>query len=280
MDKKVLMIIMAVVLFAISSSTVFARPLNTSFFFNRFFSTPKGTSKPTPTPSIKPSSTPSPTPTTNPLSKGLVTLTLDDGAKSQYQNAWPIMQKYGFRGTFYITTGNLDGYWYMTPTMVQNLYKAGNHIGAHTIDHKDLVTLSNEEVERELREPQEYLEKLLGTSIKDFATPYGSFNDSVMTHIKQYYRSHRGVNEGLNSKQPSNVYNLLVRNIYNTTSADQVKSWVTEAKNKNVWVILLYHEVTDNPDQWSTTPEMFDTHLQAIKDSGIPVVTIDQVLQN
>jgi hypothetical protein len=275
MNIRVLVLTMVIFLFAVATSIAFAGPLHASLFSKLLSATkPNASGNPN---QIAPETPPLPA---QPIdsSLGLVTLSFDDGSKTQYINGWPIMQKYEFRGTFYITTGNLDGFWYMTPQMVRTLYKSGNHIGAHTINHKNLTTISSDEVDNQLKQPQEFLERLLDTEIKDFATPFGAVNPSILTQIKKYYRSHRGITEGLNGMSIQNAYTLLVRNVYDTTSADQVKSWLDQTKKQKLWLILVYHEIKDNPDHWSTTPQAFEAQLEVIKESKIPVVTLDQAL--
>lgn len=265
---------------AAPTSTSTPKPTSTST------ATPKPTQSATPNPTATPTTAPSATPSTPPIGGGgsnsfnraLVTLTFDDASQSQFLNGWPVMQKYGMKGTFYMTTGSLDGYWYMIPDQIKQLYNGGNHIAAHTLTHANLTTVSSAQLAKELAEPQAYLQNLIGAPVADFATPYGAFNTTVINAIKNYYRSHRGVDEGLNSKSNFNIFNLLVRNVYNTTTAANVTNWVNQAKQSNSWLILVYHEVKPNPDQYSVSPEGLDAQLKAIQDTGVSVVTLDQAI--
>lgn len=245
--------------------------------------TPTTTPTSTPIPTALPSQTPTPSPTTPPstgadFNRGLVTLTFDDASRTQYTNGFPIMQKHGFKGTYYLTTGSLDGYWYMTPQEVLNLHNTGNQIGAHTLDHEDLTTVSAARLDQELREPQEYLENLLGEPVLDFCTPYGSYNSTVLTQINKYYRSHRTTEDGFNTKQNLNVHELVVQNIYKNTSNKQIQKWVNQAQKDNSWLILVYHEIKSNPGQYDVSTKKFNGHLNTIKKTGAPVVTLDQAL--
>lgn len=268
-----------------------SEPSSTTTAIQKPSSTPRPTRTPRPTPTA--TSTPTSTPTsqpspigaiggpsqpTNGFTRGLVTLTLDDASQTQYLNGWPIMQKYGMRATFYMTTGSLDGFWYMTPQQISALHNAGNHIAAHTLTHPDLTTISADQLTHELADPQTYLQNLVGISVRDFASPYGLVNSNVLTQILKYYRSHRGVQEGFNTKANFNLANILVQNVENSTSAAQITTWVNEAKANNSWLVLVYHEVKANPDQWSTSPGQFDSHLNAIKNSGVTVSTLNQAI--
>lgn len=249
--------------------------------------TPTATVLPTPTstpsPTTLPSQTPTPSPTTTPsngtdFNRGLVTITFDDASKTQFTNGFPVMQKYGFQGTYYLTTGSLDGYWYMTPANILTLHEAGNQMAAHTLDHADLTTITEDQLDQELREPKEYLENLLGVPVNDFCTPYGSYNPSVLTQINKYYRSHRTTEEGYNTKANFNIHELLVQNIYSNTTNKQIKKWVNQAQEDNSWLILVYHEIKSNPGQYDVSTRKFDAHLNTIKNTGAPVVTVDEAL--
>lgn len=227
-------------------------------------------------PSITPTITP-PTDTTK-FTRPLLTLTFDDGIKSQINNGIPLLNKYLMKATFYILSGKLDGNWYMNPQDVINLSRDGHHIASHTIDHPDLTKLSTSALDRQLSKSQTDLQNLIGLPVKDFSTPYGRYNSSVLSQIKKYYTSHRTVKIGYNTKSGFDQYQLKVQNILNTTRSSEIQSWIQQAKNNNSWLILAYHSVTSNPDKYSTTTPEFDRHLNAIKNSNISVVTLDQAL--
>ncbi|OGG02412.1 hypothetical protein A2Z33_05115 [Candidatus Gottesmanbacteria bacterium RBG_16_52_11] len=239
--------------------------------------TPGITNTPVPTPVV--SATPSPTPQPgNGFNRAVVSLTFDDASKTQYTNGWPVLSKYGFRATFYLTTGSLDGYWYMTPAMVVALANSGNHMGSHTINHPDLTTLTYNQVENQLSQPKNYLENLLGVAVNDFATPYGSYNAIVLSQIMRYNRSHRTVTSGYNTKNGMNFSLLKVQNVLRSTSATQITNWVNQAKSDRSWLILVYHEVKPSPSQWDVTSATLDSHLNALKNSGAAVVTVGQAI--
>ncbi|NKB69376.1 MAG: polysaccharide deacetylase family protein [Candidatus Latescibacteria bacterium] len=78
---------------------------------------------------------------TAPIPDGLVVLTFDDGPKSQATVAAPLLQRYGFNATFYITEGlNFlsDKERYMTWEEVRQLDSDGFEIGNHTRHHKNV----------------------------------------------------------------------------------------------------------------------------------------------
>src|ERR671912_2070877 len=69
----------------------------------------------------------------------LVVLTFDDSKASHYSVVRPILKKYGFGATFFITEGfsfatNKEDY--LTWRQIAELHQDGFEIGNHTRDHK------------------------------------------------------------------------------------------------------------------------------------------------
>jgi hypothetical protein len=73
-------------------------------------------------------------------------LTFDDGLLSHSENVRPILNQYGFKGTFYVLppylTETLPGIWrYGTWPEFQSMALEGHEIGSHTMRHFDLTSL-------------------------------------------------------------------------------------------------------------------------------------------
>jgi peptidoglycan/xylan/chitin deacetylase (PgdA/CDA1 family) len=58
-------------------------------------------------------------------------------------------------------------------------------IGAHTINHRALASLSEKDQWFEIDQGKEELESQLGHSVQDFAYPYGSFNSTTLRLVAQ-----------------------------------------------------------------------------------------------
>jgi peptidoglycan/xylan/chitin deacetylase (PgdA/CDA1 family) len=214
------------------------------------------------------------------FNRALISLTFDDGWRSIYTNGLPLLNKYGFVSTQYLLTETIDYPDYMTIAMMNAFKDQGSEIASHTISHRDLTTLNNTQLNLELSQSQTNLRAWTGTPVDNFATPYGAYNSTVINAVKQYYRSHRSVEEGYNTKDSFNIYNIKVQNILYTTTPSQVQAWVNQAMADNSWLVLVYHEVgTNNEDPtYSVTPANLDAQLNVIKQSGIMVVTVGQAL--
>src|SRR5437660_12593310 len=78
----------------------------------------------------------------DPIPDKLVVLTFDDASKSHYTVARPLLKKYGFGATFFVTEGfdfPTNKRDYMTWEQIAQLHKDGFEIGNHTLDHKSVT---------------------------------------------------------------------------------------------------------------------------------------------
>src|SRR3954462_15202576 len=124
-------------------------------------------------------------------------ITFDDGWKSQYEVAWPIMKKFNYPVTLFIYTegirpGHFSGGESMSWDMLAEMRDAGVDIQGHSATHSDLrrpydkiakKKLSPEEYEQwlnnELVGSKQMIEQKLGVKVNCFAVPYGFHNDHI-----------------------------------------------------------------------------------------------------
>jgi peptidoglycan/xylan/chitin deacetylase (PgdA/CDA1 family) len=82
-------------------------------------------------------------------------LTFGNGPTSQYIYAKPILDKYGFKASFFVVCNWIDSdsdedNSHMTWQDIETLHNEGHDIGAKSLNHEDLTTLSASELEFEL----------------------------------------------------------------------------------------------------------------------------------
>jgi peptidoglycan/xylan/chitin deacetylase (PgdA/CDA1 family) len=117
-----------------------------------------------------------------------VILTFDDGLKSQYTNAKPILDKYGYKATFDIICNDVGTTGSLSWKDITALYNEGHNIGSHTMNHKDLSKLSKKMVNFEVGESKQCLLDH-GINTSTFAYPFNAGSDeaSVVTTVAKYY---------------------------------------------------------------------------------------------
>jgi peptidoglycan/xylan/chitin deacetylase (PgdA/CDA1 family) len=126
----------------------------------------------------------------NTQEKKVVILNFDDGRESQFTQAKPILDKYGFKATFYVVCNYLDGNkkGYMNWTDIEALHKDGQDIESHTMNHHNLSESSINSLEYEIGESKACL-KEHGIDVKSFAYPFdqGWDNKTVVSVVSKYY---------------------------------------------------------------------------------------------
>ncbi len=218
------------------------------------------------------------------FSRALVSINFDDGRIGNYTNALSLLTAHNFKTTQYIVTESLAGAdpsYYMTQSQINAFYALGHEIGSHTVDHSSLTKLSTAKVDQELSESKSTLEALF-PPINNFSIPNGDYNASVITEIKKYYRSARTSNLGFNTLSNFDPYGIECQYITYSTTLSDLQSWLAQAAQDKSWLVILYHGV-DNPHtssdgEYSITSQTFSDQLNAITASGLPVVTVQQAL--
>lgn len=110
--------------------------------------------------------------------------TFDDGFAGVYEYAFPILDRWGYRGWVFVVVSAL-GQWnvwdasfgrpirHLSPAELRALHRAGWQIGSHSLTHPDLTQLSPPALRRELEESKARLEDLLGQEVEAFCYPFG-----------------------------------------------------------------------------------------------------------
>jgi len=214
----------------------------------------------------------------NGFSRPLLTMTFDDGHEENATNALPLLNQRGLKSTQCFATSFIEGQSQQVKNGVLAFKNSGHEICSHTVTHPFLTTVNPATLTYEMQHSKQYLESLVGQPVTNFASPYGDYNAAVVTEAKKFYRSHRSVDEGYNSKDNFNAYNIRVQNILDTTTAAQVTDWIAHAKADKTWLVLVYHRIANDPGPYDSNISVFTQHLNAIVSSGITVKTTNEAL--
>lgn len=113
------------------------------------------------------------------LPERTLVLTFDDGYANHFDIVAPLLLRYRFSGTFFVTTELVGRAGYMTWEQLRKLVFLGMEIGSHGTTHRPLTELSSTEVLHELRTSKEVLQHHLGVPIKAMAAPGGFWNRRI-----------------------------------------------------------------------------------------------------
>jgi peptidoglycan/xylan/chitin deacetylase (PgdA/CDA1 family) len=114
-----------------------------------------------------------------------VVITFDDGNEDVYTNAFPIMQKLGFVGTFFIVGKTVGADKIVTVDQLDEMIAAGWEVGSHSMSHQDLTKM-HDNVQYEIGMSKANLEKELNTKVHVFAYPYGIMDSFLVTKVQNY----------------------------------------------------------------------------------------------
>ena len=115
--------------------------------------------------------------------KPMVALTFDDGPNPV---STPIildtLEKYNARATFFDLGSLMEN----NSKIVKREEKIGCEVASHTYSHKNLNTLSENEVLEEQEKTDEQMQKILGHTSKLIRPPYGNANFLVKSYLNNY----------------------------------------------------------------------------------------------
>lgn len=118
-----------------------------------------------------------------PIPPRSVVITVDDGFRSAYDIAFPILKSYGFRATFFIYTDFLGGGRSLTWAAINEMRASGMiDIQSHSKSHASFSPADGEmesnaayaaRIRTEINPPKATLERQLGSPVNHLAYPYG-----------------------------------------------------------------------------------------------------------
>lgn len=127
-----------------------------------------------------------------------ILITFDDGYLDNYQNAYPILKRYGMIATFFIITDMLWVEDRLNPEQIFEMAQGGMSFGSHTVTHRALGQLTWDEIKDELVNSKATLESVVGRTVNAIAYPRGSYNKNVlMIADNAGYKTGFTVNEGI-----------------------------------------------------------------------------------
>lgn len=231
-----------------------------------------------------------------PIPDKLVVLTFDDSVKSHYTVVRPLLRKYKFGATFFITEGfefKTNKEHYMTWSEIARLYQDGFEIGNHTKGHMGLDAKNAENLKNQLAAYPEQLStindrcKEYGIPVPtSFAYPGNGIVPEALPLLKKLgikfarrggapeypYEQGRGF-----AYQPGLDHPLLLPSACDARPdwelSDFVKG-VQQAKNGRI-AIVQFHGAPDLAHSWVNTPVgKFELYMKYLAENDYQVIAI------
>jgi peptidoglycan/xylan/chitin deacetylase (PgdA/CDA1 family) len=138
-----------------------------------------------------------------PRGERIAILTFDDGYRDNHSEAFPILKKFGFVGTFFLVADYVDtdrtfawdeaqldpaarsDFETLTWQQIHEMAADGHEFGSHTCSHRELVGLRPDECAEEVTRSRAELGAALGREVVTFCYPRGSLDASVIAAVER-----------------------------------------------------------------------------------------------
>lgn len=114
-----------------------------------------------------------------------VIISFDDNTASQYREGLAVLNRFGFKGLFFVMTVSIGKPGYMSGAQIRHLVQEGHAIGLHTWNHQRLNLKTPVNWQQQIYQPKQQLEKITGTSVRSFAFPYGIYAEQALPEIQR-----------------------------------------------------------------------------------------------
>lgn len=224
-----------------------------------------------------------------PIPDKLAVLTFDDSVKSHFTIARPLLKKYGFGATFFITEGfnfHTNKTAYMTWDEIRTLHEDGFEIGNHTRDHLGIIPRTVARLEEQLQGIDKACEAQDIPRPVSFAWPGNAVCPEALPILKRH-----GIKFARRGTEPDYPYKPGLGRAYEPRSdhplllptagdarpdwtAEQFRAALSRAGNGRI-VVLQFHGVPEGEHPWVNTPaERFEEYMQILCCEGFTVIAL------
>ncbi|MBP86977.1 MAG: hypothetical protein CMJ64_09715 [Planctomycetaceae bacterium] len=224
-----------------------------------------------------------------PIPDKLVVLTFDDSVKSHFTVVRPILEKFGFGATFFITEGfdfrdnKTD---YMTWEQISQLHKDGFEIGNHTRDHLGITNKTVEQLKEQLAGIDEQCKHHNIPQPVSFAYPGNATTPQALTILNKHgirfarrggapefpYKEGRGF-----AYEPGLDHPLLIPSAGDARPVWELDDFIRGAKQAKFGriAVLQFHGVPDTAHAWVNTPqEKFEAYMRYLAMNDYTVIAM------
>ena len=224
-----------------------------------------------------------------PIPERLVVLTFDDSTKSHFTVARPLLKKYKFGATFFVTEGltyNKNRSAYMTWDEIRTLHEDGFEIGNHTRDHMAVNQQNTPQLAEQLRGIDQQCKRHGIPKPVSFAWPACFLHRDALPVLRKHGivwarrcsfpefppQVHRGI-----AYEPGLDDPLLI-----PTAGMSRPDWTLEhlraalaLPKKGHIVVLTFHGVPETEHPWVDTPrERFEEFMKHLYEHDYKVIAV------
>ena len=208
-----------------------------------------------------------------------IVLTFDDASKSHLEVAVPVLKKYGFNATFFIS---LPEVWlnecpagYLSHDEIAELYKMGFELGNHTMHHHVLTALDDDGIRREISMCNDFFRKIGAPEAVSFAYPGGPYAPNGAKIIPESGLKYARTTEHALWTCETDPMRIPCYSVCNKQLANFSEGLELLGDRDDAALVLLYHGVPDIAHaHCSTDAEIFAEHMKYLYDNGYKVISM------
>lgn len=233
-----------------------------------------------------------------------VSVSFDDAGMSQYESAWPILEKYNIKGTF-----SIIGEWVqeeasysaepgffeiqrMGWNQLAELASHGHEISAHGYYHRKYDKyMPVPDLAREMKDIKDLIESRIEGGVFTIHYPYSFASGNIPLAAREagYLYGRTGL-DTLNPASPADMLMLASVSVLNPEIPDSAgfAQWIEQAGGN--WMILMYHHFFKEDSKeaailkqhnveytYSITPGDFEKQISVLAQSGYWIAPISEV---
>jgi peptidoglycan/xylan/chitin deacetylase (PgdA/CDA1 family) len=192
----------------------------------------------------------------------LVSLTFDDGLRCQLEQAVPVLNQYGFHGTFFPTanTDSVHEAWRGAVTRgwrkitwsegdiseLRKMIVTGHEIGSHSISHH--AATMREHPDDEARKSKQLIKDWVGMEPSSFCYPYYISHSYLAAAVERagYEQARGGHRASYYTIPEDSSFDRFNVDCRQAKQDDVVSEWI----RPNCWHILTFHGIGDEHCGW------------------------------
>lgn len=206
--------------------------------------------------------------------RAALSITFDDGLSCQRKWAFPLMETYEIKSTFFLIQNSPFENIEFPHEFWREAARRGHEIGSHSVNHRKGLEMSPEEALEEAIKSREFLQETFGILIDSFCYPYTDAQAHMQEATRKagYLQARGGrivrpeklIGRGEKINQ-LNLPSLHIAN--NEIISGELQAKINECIKKECWLILMFHSVGPcKTCTWdNVSSNAFETLMQFLK---------------
>ena len=187
-----------------------------------------------------------------------IALTFDDGPHPRYTpKILSILKEYGITATFFVVGVNVENY----PEAMQLIVDSGCEIGNHTYKHKNLSTLTKDEIAEEIGRCREVLLNNYSLESRLLRPPEGMYSEAVLSESRAV-------------EYEIILWSIDTRDWAHTPSSEIAKNVLGNARGGD---IILMHDYVSGQNQTLGALRLI---IPELLERGFEFVTVSELLKD